>query len=164
MPDKKTSVKQGGDAKPDKKPSGKPAVLKRIGKQKQQKKPTGAVVDDRLELMFTIVNRSKAEYYVDLLHSFDVNMQVIALGHGTASADTLAFFGLTDSDKAIIMSIMKNTEAKKALAVLEKKFKTIKNGNGIAYTVPFSGVIGTLIYGFLSNNRKTVKDNHVKEN
>ena len=86
-----------------------------------------------------------------------MNVQLIALGHGTANADTLAFFGLTDTDKAIILSVIKNTKIKEAFAILEEKFKTIKNGNGIAYTVPFSGVIGTLIYGFLSTNKKAVK-------
>ena len=42
--------------------------------------------------------------------------------------------------------------------MLEDKFDTIKNGKGIAFTVPFSSVIGTLIYGFLSNNRMAVKE------
>jgi hypothetical protein len=34
---------------------------------------------------------------------------------------------------------------------MEKKFKTIKNGKGIAYTVPMTGTIGVAIYRFLSN-------------
>lgn len=139
--------------------------VKKSVKSKSRKDTSETVKDDRLELMFTIVNRSKAEYYNDLLHGFDVNMQLIVLGHGTASADMLAFFGLTDSDKAIIISVIKHTKIKEAFAVLEEKFRTIKNGKGIAYTVPFSGVIGTLIYGFLSNNKKAVKDEKAeKEN
>ena len=41
---------------------------------------------------------------------------------------------------------------------LDEKFKTIKNGKGIAYTIPMTSVIGTLIFGFLSNNKMAVKD------
>lgn len=130
-------------------------------KQRLSRKPTApnTVTQNRLELLITIVNRSKGEYYTDLLHSFDVNMQFVALGHGTADANMLSLFGLSDSDKAVIFSIISEDKAKDALHTLEQKFATIKNGKGIAYTVPLTSVIGTLIFGFLSNNRKTVKEN-----
>ena len=42
--------------------------------------------------------------------------------------------------------------------LLEDKFNTIKNGKGIAYTVPMTGTVGVAIYQFLSNNRMSVKD------
>ncbi len=138
--------------------------IKRKLRAAKQAAKNNAVKENRLELLFTIVNRSKAEYYVDLLHSFDVNMQIIALGQGTANASTMAYFGLDDLDKAVILSVINETKINDALGALEDKFAKIKNGKGIAYTVPLDGVIGTLIYGFLSNNRKTVKDNANKEN
>ena len=37
------------------------------------------------------------------------------------------------------------------MSMLDEKFKTVKNGKGIAYTVPMSSTIGVLIYQFLSN-------------
>lgn len=133
---------------------------KRIVKVKNLKADvqSNTVKDNRLELLVTIVNRGKGEYYADLLQSFDVNMQFIALGHGTADAKMLARFGLTDSDKTVIFGVIQGNKIKDAMSVLEQKFKTIKNGNGIAYTVPLSGVIGTLIFGFLSNNKMAVKN------
>ncbi|MCM1368651.1 MAG: hypothetical protein NC184_07585 [Roseburia sp.] len=117
------------------------------------------VTQNRLELLITIVNRSKGEYFTDLLHSFDVNMQFVALGHGTADANMLSLFGLNDSEKAVIFSIISEDKAQDALHTLGEKFASIKNGKGIAYTVPLTSVIGTLIFGFLSNNRKAVKEN-----
>ena len=107
--------------------------------------------------MVTIVNRSKAEYYADLIQSFDVNMQVMALASGTADAKMLAYFGLSDSDKTVIFSVIQENKIADAFASLEEKFATIKNGKGIAYTIPLTSVIGTLIFGFLSNNRMAVK-------
>ena len=38
-----------------------------------------------------------------------------------------------------------------ALSELEEKFKTVKGGKGIAYTVPMTSTIGVAIYQFLSN-------------
>ncbi len=115
------------------------------------------VTENRLELMVTIVNRSKAEYYADLIQSFDVNMQVMALASGTADAKMLAYFGLSDSDKTVIFSVIQENKIADAFASLEEKFSTIKNGKGIAYTIPLTSVIGTLIFGFLSNNRMAIK-------
>jgi hypothetical protein len=39
------------------------------------------------------------------------------------------------------------------MKVLEEKFRTIRNGKGIAFAVPLSSVIGVNMYRFLSNNR-----------
>ncbi|MDE6294289.1 MAG: hypothetical protein K2L88_06695, partial [Clostridiales bacterium] len=111
------------------------------------------VSENRLELLITTVDRSKGEYYADLIQSFDVNMQVMTMGHGTADAKTLSMFGFTDSDKTVIFSVIQGNKIPAALDALEEKFRTIKNGKGIAYTVPLSGIIGKLIFGFLSNNR-----------
>ena len=108
--------------------------------------------------MITVVNRSKGEYYLDLIQSFEVNMQCVLLGSGTADAKVLSRFGLTDSEKAVIFSVIQENKLPDALAALDEKFKTIKNGKGIAYTIPMTSVIGTLIFGFLSNNKMAVKD------
>ena len=132
----------------------KSAVEKRITKQTNP----NAVTQNRLELLITVVSKSKAEYYLDLIQSFEVNMQFLALARGTADEKMRSYIGLTDSDKAVIFSVIQEKKVPDALHMLEDKFDTIKNGKGIAFTVPFSSVIGTLIYGFLSNNRMAVKE------
>lgn len=116
------------------------------------------VTSNRLELLVTIVNKKKAEFYTDLLQSFDVNMQVTAFGHGTADAKMLVYLGLTDSEKAVIFSVVQQNMLGNAMSMLEYKFKTIKDGKGIAFSVPLTSVIGTLIFRFLSNNRMSVKE------
>ena len=70
----------------------------------------------------------------------------------------LVYLGLTDSEKAVIFSVIQQNNLSNALSVLEYKFRTIKDGKGIAFSVPLTSVIGTLIFRFLSNNRMTVKE------
>ena len=89
---------------------------------------------------------------MDLLQSFDVNMQMTMAAWGTASTEMLTYLGLTSSEKALIISVIKEDMEKAALNTLEEKFNTIKNGKGIAYTVPMTSTIGVAIYQFLSNN------------
>ena len=105
----------------------------------------------KLMLLFTIVNRNKSEFYADMLQNFDVNMQVILSASGTADSRIRSIIGLADSDKSVIISIITREKSKKALAVLDEKFRTVKGGKGVAYTVPMSSTIGVAIYQFLSN-------------
>ena len=143
-------------------------VIRRVKREVKQKAAKEAaiagrtVTDNRPELLITTVPRNKGEYYADLIQSFEVNMQFVALGHGTADARMMSMLGFTDSDKAVIFSIIQGNQLPAALDALEEKFRTIKNGKGIAYTVPLSGVIGKLIFGFLINNRDMTVEN--KEN
>lgn len=105
----------------------------------------------KLKLLVTVVNREKAEFYTDLLQSFEVNFQTAMNARGTASKETLRLLGIGETDKTVIFSVIREDLCDKALATLEQKFKTIRNGKGIAYTVPMTGTIGVAIYRFLSN-------------
>ena len=112
----------------------------------------------KLMLLVSIVPNNKAEFYTDLLQSsFEVNFQWTARARGTANAEMLSLSEWNDQTKTAIFSVIKQERAKEALATLENKFNTIKKGKGIAFTVPFSSMIGVAAYGFLSNNLKTVK-------
>lgn len=126
------------------------------GKKNNNGKNT--VSSNPLKLLVTIVSRNKSEYYLDLIQSFDVNMQCVLLGQGTADKSMMGLLGLTDSDKAVIVSVIQSKNVSDALSSLEEKFNTIKGGKGVACTLSLTSVIGVLIYGFLSNDRETVKE------
>lgn len=134
------------------------ARRKSVKSAAKSKRAQNTVTSNKLELMITVVSRSKTEFYVDLIQSFDVNMQVIALAQGTADANTLRYLGLTDSDKSVIFSVIQENKLQDAMYVLDDKFKTVKGGKGIAFTIPLTSVIGTLLFGFLSNNKNVVKE------
>lgn len=108
---------------------------------------------DKLLLLITVVNRGKADFYTDLIGSFDVNMQMVLSAHGTATKEILGILGLSDSERSVILSIIRADKSTAAISMLDEKFKTVKGGKGIAYTVPLSGTIGVAIYQFLSNNK-----------
>ncbi len=123
------------------------------------KNPTASKVNsNKLELLVPIVPSPKAEFYTDLLSSYEVNFQFTSRAHGTANADMWSISDFSDQSKTVIFSVIKQERVQEALAMLDKKFATIKKGKGIAFTVPFSSVIGVATYGFLSNN-KTIREN-----
>lgn len=106
----------------------------------------------KLKLIFTVVDRPKGEFYLDVLSQFDINCQMALGGVGTATSELTELFGL-NRDKAVLLSVVREDKTDEVMRCLEEKFRTIKKGKGIAFAVPLSSVIGVNLYQFLSNNR-----------
>ena len=106
----------------------------------------------KLKLLFTVVDRGKADFYLDVLSQFDVNYQMVVSGLGTANSELVELLRL-EPHKAVILSVMRENEVEEAMNCLEDKFASIRNGKGISFAVPLSGVIGVNLYRFLSDNR-----------
>ena len=105
----------------------------------------------KLKLPFTIVNREKTELYTALIQGFNVNMQLSTAARGTASREIMQMLGLSDKNKSLIVSVIREDTEDMLLRFLDEKFHTIKNGKGIASTVSMSSVIGVAVYRFLGN-------------
>ncbi len=106
----------------------------------------------KLKLLFTVVDRNKGEFYLDVLSQYEVNFQTVVNGVGTAHSEILDMLGL-NNHKAVVISVVREDLVDTILKVLEEKFRTIRNGKGIAFAVPLSSVIGVNMYRFLSNNQ-----------
>ena len=107
----------------------------------------------KLKLLFTVVDRNKAEFYLDVLGQFDVNFQMALAFMGTANSELLELLGL-ESHKVVILSVVREDLVDEIMNCLEDKFDTIRKGKGISFAVPLSSVIGVNLYQFLSDNRQ----------
>lgn len=138
-------------------------LIKKITEKKETKKVTTPKVKKqvsdvkKLKMLITVVDRSKALFYVDLLEQFEVNVQMVMYGRGTANSEMLNLLGIAESDKAVIMSYIREDKVKEALDTLNEKFHKVKNGKGIAYTISLDSIIGVSMYQLLSNDR-TLKE------
>ena len=91
------------------------------------KKNTNKMTAEKLELLVTIVGRNKAEFYIDLIQSFEVNLQASVLSYGTADAKMLQLLGLSNTEKSVIFSII---QAKKNTRSLCRPRRKIQNYKG----------------------------------
>ena len=107
----------------------------------------------KLKIIFTIVDRQKGEFYLDVLSQFDINYQMATGGTGTATSEFTELLGL-NLEKVVILSVVREDLVDTIMDSLEEKFATVKNGKGIAFAVPMSSVIGVNLYQFFSNNRQ----------
>ena len=106
----------------------------------------------KLKLLFTVVDRQKGEFYLDVISQFGVNCQMAMGGLGTANSELVELLGL-ESHKAVILSVVREDMVDTVMNTLEDKFATIRNGKGIAFAIPLSSVIGVNMYRFLSDRR-----------
>ena len=106
----------------------------------------------KLKLLFTVVDRSKAEFYLDVISQFNVNCQLAMPGTGTAASELVELLGL-NLQKAVVLSVVREDLVDTVMNCLEDKFATIRKGKGISFAVPLSSVIGVNLYQFLSDNR-----------
>ena len=111
----------------------------------------------KLEVLVAIVHNDKAAYFTSLIQSHQANLHLTLPAKGTTHL-ILDYLGLTEKPKSLIASVDRADQSAKLVELLDMTFKKGKNYKGIAFTVPMTSVIGTLVYGFLSNEKRTVKE------
>lgn len=119
---------------------------------KKEKAPTNDF--KKLKLLVTVVNRGKTEFFIDLIASFGINLQMSVNAQGTAKSETLSLLGLEESDKSVIFSVIPEEKAEELIHAIDERFQKLRGGKGIAFTCPLTSVIGVAIYRFLSDNRQ----------
>ena len=111
----------------------------------------------KLEMLLAVVHNDKVSYYSSLIQSHQANLRLTIPAQGTTHM-LLSVLGLTERPKTLILSVVRSDQAGSLISLLEETFLKGKDYKGIAFTVPMSSIIGTLAYGFLSNDKRTVKE------
>lgn len=123
-----------------------------IKKSKTVKEKEKLTAPKKIKILVTIIDRSKVDFYLDVLEGHEVNLQVVLYGKGTAPSDIVNYLGLVSSDKAVILSIVKEEKIKEIMIAYEDKYFKTKRGQGIGFTLPISSIIGKMVYEFLISN------------
>ena len=107
----------------------------------------------KCKLLVTVVDHRKEDFFIDYIQENGANLQLTMRGEGTAKTEMLRMLGLTDSEKTVLLSVIREDLSRALCDGLAEKFKTVKNGQGIAFTIPLSSVAGALVYRFLSDQK-----------
>ena len=127
---------------------------RRSERPEKKKKDAALTAPKKLKLLFTVVDRKKAELYADLLAEYSVNLQIVLAGEGTAKTETLRLLGLDDTERAVIVSVIRDDRAQSIFEMLGEKFESVRGGKGIAWSIPMTSAVGVAIYQFLSDYRE----------
>jgi hypothetical protein len=103
---------------------------------------------ERIKLLITITDRGKGAKIVEKYKANNVHFNLICLAHGTANSDILDYLGLGESDKDLIITVIKESKVFQILEFLKTDIKLKEPGHGVAFTIPIDSVGGpkTLAY------------------
>ncbi len=121
---------------------------KEIEKALTKDKTEGLQAPVKLKILVSIINREKVDFYVSNLEGFGANVQEIIYASGTTPRKDI--LGIMVSEKAVLLSVVREDRVKEILAAYEDKYFQTKNGKGIAFTVPVKSMIGVMLYQFLA--------------
>ena len=107
----------------------------------------------KCKLLVTVVDHRKEDFFIDYIQAHGANLQMTMRGEGTAKSEMLRMLGLTESEKSVLFSVIREDQVRLLCDGLSEKFKTVKNGQGIAFTIPLSSVVGALVYRYLSDQK-----------
>lgn len=103
--------------------------------------------------MTTIVTRNLLTKFLSFYQDKGITVNLVTLGHGTANSETLDYFGLESSEKAVVMGIVTDTVWPDVKKQLRKRFQIDVPGTGIVFTVPLSSIGGRRELQFLTENQ-----------
>lgn len=104
----------------------------------------------RIKLLIVIVDRGIGEQVAELLRHSGVTFNMISKGYGAAGSDIISYLGLTDSHKDVVLSVITEDKVFSVLNRILYKFNLNTPGNGIAFTIPITGVSGPLALRYMS--------------
>lgn len=104
-------------------------------------------MNGKLEMLVIIVNQGRKDYYLEILNKYDVKLQYVAVGRGTASSEMRDYYHIENSTKDVIVCIIKIAQKEQILNEISLELN--ENCKGAAFTMPYSEIINKRTYDFL---------------
>lgn len=97
---------------------------------------------ERLKLLVTIVDRDKGRAAVSLYRAEHLHFDYLCMGLGTANSVILDYFGLSETEKDVVLALAPVSRIPDIIRKCGEKFNLSRPGRGILFTIPLSGVSG----------------------
>ena len=112
---------------------------------------------NELYLMITIMDRNKTKRFRSLYESCGIHVSFDTAGYGTAASEMLEYFGLEESEKAVVLAVVTDESWNQAKKLLERRLQIDVPGTGIAFAVPMSAIGGKKALYFLTDGQNYEK-------
>lgn len=107
----------------------------------------------QLFLMVAIIDRNHTKEFAEFYETYGIFVNFVMLGKGTAGNEVLDYFGLENTEKSVIFSVVSLESWKRIKSGLQKKMHIDVPGTGIAFVIPMSSIGGKRQLEFLTENQ-----------
>lgn len=104
----------------------------------------------RIKLLVAIVDRGKGDDVVEILKESGVTYNMISPSYCASGSDIIDYLGLSNPERDLILSVVTEDNVGRILNKLLYKMDLDEPGNGLAFTIPISGVSGPLALRYIS--------------
>ena len=110
--------------------------------------------EKRVKLLVCIIKKGDEIALTEACNEQCAALSFSGLGYGTAKSHYLSYLGLDEIEKRIVYSLIPNYCEARVLRAINKKLKLYLMGNGIAFTIPLSGISNLVSNAILSTPMK----------
>ncbi|MDR1560622.1 MAG: hypothetical protein LBS84_13215 [Clostridiales bacterium] len=100
------------------------------------------------KLLAVIIDRAAGKRLEGILHEKRAYFHYMFHAMGTASSEVLKMFGLSGTEKTVCVCIEQSVKVKSIMTAVVERMEMTRPGNGIAFTIPISGVSGSISNSF----------------
>ena len=112
----------------------------------------------KVYMMVTITNRSIGSRMLSFYKENELAVNLNMLGAGTANSDVLDYFGLEETEKAVMFAVVTREMWRKLKRGLQKKMNIDVPGTGIAFIIPFASIGGKKALQFFTDRQNFEKE------
>lgn len=96
--------------------------------------------EKRAKLLVGIIRKEDEIAMTEACNDCCVSLHFSGIGYGTAKSNYLSYLGLDEIEKRVVYSLIPNYCENRVLRAINRKLRLYLPGNGIAFTIPLSGI------------------------
>jgi nitrogen regulatory protein PII len=96
--------------------------------------------EKRVKLLVAIIRREDEAALIEACNECCVSLHFSGIGYGTARSNYMSYLGLDEIEKRVVYALIPNYSEPRVLRAINRKLRLYLMGNGIAFTVPLSGI------------------------
>lgn len=104
----------------------------------------------RIKLLIAIVDRGKGDDVVEILREGGVTYNLVSPAYRASGSDLMDYLGLTNPERDMVLSVVAEDKVDGILKMILYKLDLDVPGNGLAFTIPITGVSGPLALRYIS--------------
>ena len=123
-------------------------------RQPSKRQPPKKEEKKRVKLLVGIVNKGDEDKLTAIVKECATALSFSGIGYGTARSSYRSYFGFSEVDKRVTMSLIPSTAEHTILNAIAHGLKLYLAGRGIAFTIPLSGISSIISEGILSGEER----------
>ncbi len=106
--------------------------------------------EKRAKLLVGIIKKQDEIAFTEACNEVSVSLHFSGIGYGTAKSHYMSYLGLDEIEKRLVYAMIPNYCESRVLRAINRRLKLYFPGNGIAFTVPLSGISSIVSNAVLS--------------